>query len=260
MAKFKKWWKNNWAVILEVVAEGGTTAYYPPPSQFSEDSVYFNQPLRNNNYVSLGVVYLITPTEFLEISRNTYEVEHREYDYTQVDEWQQVTRKNHTVVKPPNVKIPIQDGYYFVINKFIAYEGNVEPFFMNVTIYSAVNEELLTANFHFGTNFAIYKGKILSVHPKTNIAKNLACIKPENVENLGKIDKIYGRGLYRITGNETEPLELLLDSYVANDKLRTMKNHKNWHTKITNFHETPLEPSKDFISDSVTIEEYSVYR
>ena len=49
------------------------------------------------------------------------------------------------------------------------------------------------------------------------------------------------------------------ENFIANDKLRAMKNYKNWNVNISNRLETPIEPTKGLINGDVKVSEYNIY-
>ena len=106
--------------------------------------------------------------------------------------------------------------------------------------------ELLTANFPLWSKFKIYKDKLLNVHSH------------EKIRNFTDL-KIYDRGLYVITGDEDNPLRLLLDSFIGNENFKSVKNYRTWHTEIKQRYDTPVIPSSEELS-GVQVAEDDVYK
>lgn len=122
-----------------------------------------------------------------------------------------------------NLKLPMQDGFYFVINSVSEVaEDEVFPKLMDITIYTANNKEIFKGTFYTVAYIAACAigNKFL-----------LAVTKCKD-----STDSVIGQGLYEIENGkskriEDENLTVPLDNPI-NQCLRPMKRYKGWYEKI----------------------------
>lgn len=210
--------ENNWALIICLSCEGHARGFgmYPDGTY----RWYWDRIYHNDTYATFYESYLITPSGATPI-------------YTGQDTW--ITNNNVTTHNtsgeptPPLVNLPIQNGYYFVINNLRSVDTRSHeqfPLQMDVSIFNPKGNQIANGTFPTGTYFTIYKDSLLGVDDRGGYG-----FIDRDIYNMGKL-KDSVSGLYEIKKGS---LNKFADGYIKNDKLHPFKNSKKLKQVLNSF-------------------------
>lgn len=132
-------------------------------------------------------------------------------------------------------KIPIQDGFYYVIKSVILDEPSVYlSSVMNITIYTEDGKEIFTGMFSAIPYISICKVSsrkyLMAVNRRNGSYKETP--PNENHEYDFLYDNLYDNSLYEIIDGKATILKYSMRYKPANQCLRPMKKYKRWWERI----------------------------
>lgn len=153
-----------------------------------------------------------------------------------------------------DVKIPLQDGFYFTIDDYPNFPTNMfcYPIFMTISIYTKKNALLLTETFRTRSRITIGKIKsryLIAVRHTTRFGIEILDINDElhwyssSITNKDE-SEIFDNDRYNAYATETpyvdaglylydgETLEKIADGTCLNARFRAMTKHKHWQNRM----------------------------